>query len=62
MMNYYSSSSSGKRASDIKGRGLIDVVLSWPLSALRNHFYYDGKVRICVSKSIYLLLQNLVVR
>ncbi|XP_074335214.1 uncharacterized protein LOC141672493 isoform X3 [Apium graveolens] len=50
MMNYYSSSSSGKRASDIKGRGLIDVVLSWPLSSFRNQFYYDGKVKTIPDK------------
>ncbi|KAK1370362.1 Helicase MAGATAMA 3 [Heracleum sosnowskyi] len=52
MKNYFSSSSSssGKKAFEIKGRGLINVVLSWPLAALRNHRYYDGKVKTIPDK------------
>ncbi|KAL8103849.1 hypothetical protein AgCh_028151 [Apium graveolens] len=43
-MKSSSSSSSGKKATRIKGRGLIDEVFSWPLAALRNHDHYIGKV------------------
>ncbi|KAK1378792.1 DNA-binding protein smubp-2 [Heracleum sosnowskyi] len=40
-----SSSSSVKKATVIKGRGLIDKVFSWPLDALRDHRHYIGKVK-----------------
>ncbi|KAL1805547.1 hypothetical protein ACET3Z_028615 [Daucus carota] len=43
-MNNFSSSS-GKKASGIKGRGLINEVFSWPLAALGNHSHYHGKVK-----------------
>lgn len=49
-MNNFSSSS-GKKASGIKGRGLINEVFSWPLAALGNHSHYYGKVGTCNSIS-----------
>ncbi|WOH11779.1 hypothetical protein DCAR_0831271 [Daucus carota subsp. sativus] len=49
-MNNFSSSS-GKKASGIKGRGLINEVFSWPLAALGNHSHYHGKVGTCNSIS-----------